>query len=58
MRAHGFGERVVPGSDIYELFTEASEWLVEDACSKVPFYEVARNIKFTAECARFTVRGC
>jgi hypothetical protein len=58
MRAHGFGERVVLGTDIYELFTAASQWLVERACSKVPFYLSCWNIKFTAECARFTVREC
>jgi hypothetical protein len=32
-------------------------WL-ESACSKLLFYGVAGNIKFTAESARFTVRRC
>ena len=57
MRAHGFGEIVVLGTDIYEIFTTAPSRLVESACSK-PFYGVAGNIKFTAESARLAVRGC
>jgi hypothetical protein len=32
-------------------------WL-ESACSKLPFYEVAGTINFTAESARVTKRGC
>ena len=58
MRAHGFGEIVVLGTDIYEMFTTALRRLVESACLKLPFYEVAGTIKFTAECVRFSVRGC
>ena len=46
------------GTDIYEIFTAALRRLVESACLKLPFYEVAGTIKFTAECARFAVRGC
>ena len=58
MRAQGFGERVVLGTDIYEIFTTAPRGRLESACSKPPFYEVAGNIKFTAESARITGRGC
>jgi len=57
MRAHGFGERVVPGTDIYEIFTAALQRPVESACLKLPFYEVAGTVKLTAECVRFSVRG-
>jgi hypothetical protein len=58
MRAHGFGEIVVLGTDIYEMFTTALRRLVESARLKLPFYEVAGTVNFTAECDRFSVRGC
>ncbi len=41
------------GTDIYEMFTAALRRLVESACLKLPFYEVAGTINFTAECVRF-----
>jgi len=40
------------------MFTTALRRLVESACLKLPFYEVAGNVNFTAECVRFSVRGC
>jgi len=36
MRAHGFGERVVLGTDIFEMFTAALRRLVDSACLKLP----------------------
>ena len=46
MRAHGLGERVVLGTDIYEIFTEAPRRLVRERLFKtaLPFYDVAGNI--------------
>jgi hypothetical protein len=38
------------------MFTTALRRLVESACLKLPFYEVAGTIKFTAECVRFPER--
>jgi hypothetical protein len=40
------------------MFTAALRRLVESACLKLPFYEVAGTVNFTAECVRFSVRGC
>ena len=58
MRAHGLGERVVLGTDIYEIFTKAPRRLVRGRLFKLPFYEVAGTTNFTAESARNTGRGC
>ena len=58
MRAHGFGERVVLGTDIYEIFTAALRRLVRERVLELPLYEVDGTLNFTAECARNTVRGC
>src|ERR1700722_10944684 len=43
MRAHGLGEIVVLGTDIYEMFTTALRRLVESACLKLPFLRSSRN---------------
>jgi hypothetical protein len=40
------------------MFTAALRRLVESACLKLPFYEVAGTVKLTAERVRFSVRGC
>jgi hypothetical protein len=54
MRAHGFGERVVLGTDIYEIFTAALRRLVLRApVLTLPSHEVAGTVNFTAECACF-----
>ena len=58
MRAHGFGERVVLGTDIYEIFTKTLRRLVRERPFKLPFYDVAGTTNFTAESAGITVRGC
>ena len=58
MRAHGFGEIVVLGTDIYEIFTKALRRLVRKRRFELPFYEVAGTTNFTAESARVTKRGC
>jgi hypothetical protein len=41
-----------------KFFTAALRRLVESACLKLPFHEVAGTINFTAECVRIFVRGC
>ncbi len=52
MRAHGLGERVVLGTDIYEMFHRAAlRRLVRERLLKLLFYEVAGTVNFTAECA-------
>ena len=46
MRAHGFGERVVLGTDIYEIFTKASRRLVRERLFKTAVLRSSRKHLF------------
>ncbi len=51
MRAHGLEESVVPEADINEMFTTSALAAGAERWLRLPFYEVAGTVNFTAESA-------
>ena len=55
MRAHGFGERLVLGTDIYEIFSPRGALAAGcERLFKTAVDRVAGTVNFTAECACFS----